>query len=215
MAIGFALLLGFHFPENFRQPYLSVSITDFWRRWHISLSSWLRDYLYIPLGGNRRGSFRTYLNLILTMMLGGLWHGASWNFVIWGTYHGGLLAAERMTGLNRLRTGPWRLPHLPATVFTFALVCIGWVFFRASSFPDAIHVLGGMLIWKGRWPIEPALSILAAIALAIALLEQRTSLADYFSRCPTLLFTSGLGLLLFCTEMFSPEAGHPFIYFQF
>ncbi len=215
MAIGFALLLGFHFPLNFRQPYLSISITDFWRRWHISLSTWLRDYLYIPLGGNRRGRARTYLNLILTMALGGLWHGASWNFVIWGGYHGGLLALERMSGLNRFRTGPWRLMHLPATLLTFALVCIGWVFFRAISLPDALHVLAGLLVWKGRWPLEPALSALAGFSLLITLLEQRTSLADYFGRCPPILFASGLGLLLFCTEMFSPEASHSFIYFQF
>jgi alginate O-acetyltransferase complex protein AlgI len=98
MAIGMALLLGFHFPVNFRRPYLAFSITDFWHRWHMSLSRWLRDYLYIPLGGNRHGRLMTYRNLMLTMLLGGLWHGASWNFVIWGGYHGGLLSVERMMG---------------------------------------------------------------------------------------------------------------------
>src|SRR5579863_624435 len=95
IAIGVALLFGFHFPENFRRPYLSASITEFWRRWHMTLSRWLRDYIYISLGGNRRGAWRTYLNLMLTMLIGGLWHGASWNFVIWGGYHGALLAVER------------------------------------------------------------------------------------------------------------------------
>src|SRR5262249_13371342 len=95
MAIGMAALLGFHFPLNFRRPYLASSITDFWRRWHMSLSRWLRDYLYIPLGGNRHGTLMTYRNLMLTMLLGGLWHGASWNFVIWGGYHGALLSLER------------------------------------------------------------------------------------------------------------------------
>ena len=96
MAIGMAKLLGFHFPVNFRRPYLASSITDFWHRWHISLSRWLRDYLYIPLGGNRHGRLETYRNLMLTMLLGGLWHGASWNFVVWGGYHGALLSFERM-----------------------------------------------------------------------------------------------------------------------
>src|SRR5450631_1251387 len=96
MAIGMAKLCGFHFPINFRRPYLAGSVTDFWRRWHISLSTWLRDYLYIPLGGNRHGSVQTYRNLILTMLLGGLWHGASWNFAIWGGYHGVLLSVERL-----------------------------------------------------------------------------------------------------------------------
>ena len=98
MAIGMALLLGFHFPLNFRRPYLAFSITDFWHRWHMSLSGWLRDYLYIPLGGNRKGVWKTYRNLMVTMLLGGLWHGASWNFVIWGGYHGLLLSLERIAG---------------------------------------------------------------------------------------------------------------------
>ncbi len=105
IAIGVALLFGFHFPENFRRPYLSASITEFWRRWHMTLSRWLRDYIYISLGGNRRGALRTYLNLLLTMLLGGLWHGASWNFVIWGGYHGVLLAIERMVWGRREHTG--------------------------------------------------------------------------------------------------------------
>ena len=106
MAIGMAKLLGFHFPVNFRRPYLASSITDFWHRWHISLSRWLRDYLYIPLGGNRHGRLQTYRNLMLTMLLGGLWHGASWNFVVWGGYHGALLSIERMfRRKNAPRTG--------------------------------------------------------------------------------------------------------------
>src|SRR5207247_652723 len=123
MAIGMAKLFGFHFPANFRRPYLAASITEFWRRWHISLSTWLRDYLYIPLGGNRHGTLKTYRNLMLTMLLGGLWHGASWNFVIWGGYHGALLSAERVYGMER--RGPLH------AVSTFALVMIDWVFFRA------------------------------------------------------------------------------------
>src|SRR5262249_24437449 len=101
MPIGFARILGFRFPVNFRQPYLAISITDFWQRWLISLSSWLRDYLYIPLGGNRHGRLMTYRNLMLTMLLGGLWHGANWNFLIWGGYHGSLLSLERALGQSK------------------------------------------------------------------------------------------------------------------
>ncbi len=134
IAIGCALLLGFHFPINFRRPYLAVSITDFWRRWHISLSSWLRDYLYIPLGGNRKGRLKTYRNLLITMLLGGLWHGANWTFIAWGAYHGLLLAIERMFGVGRNADRSRLILVLPRIVLTFGLVCIGWVFFRAQSF---------------------------------------------------------------------------------
>ena len=127
IAVGLGLMFGFLVVENFVSPYQARSITDFWRRWHISLSSWLRDYLYVPLGGNRKGAARTYLNLMMVMLLGGLWHGASWNFVIWGAIHGSMLAFERMQGKN----SPYR--HLPAflqVAVTFAIVCIAWVFFR-------------------------------------------------------------------------------------
>ena len=135
MAIGLGLMLGFVFAKNFDSPYCARSVTDFWRRWHISLSSWLRDYLYVPLGGNRRGSARTYINLILVMLLGGLWHGASWNFVIWGGIHGAMLAAERYHG----KTGPFhRLPHPVQVGFTFAVVVVAWVFFRAKDLPSAL-----------------------------------------------------------------------------
>src|SRR5579863_8090419 len=141
IAIGIALLLGFHFPENFRRPYLSASITEFWRRWHMTLSRWLRDYIYITLGGNRRGRVRTYANLMATMLIGGLWHGASWNFVIWGGYHGTALALERMVwGREELKG----LIRIPLTVLTFGIACIGWVFFRAKTLSGALYVVGQM-----------------------------------------------------------------------
>ena len=127
MAIGMALLLGFHFPVNFRRPYLAQSITDFWRRWHISLSTWLRDYLYVPLGGNRHGEWMTYRNLMITMLLGGLWHGASWNFLIWGGYQGALLSLERPFRSRRAER-PWSLLSVPKWLLTFGLAMIGWVF---------------------------------------------------------------------------------------
>jgi len=136
MAIGLGLMLGFVFAKNFDSPYLATSVTDFWRRWHISLSSWLRDYLYIPLGGNRRGVVRTYINLILVMLIGGLWHGASWNYVIWGGIHGSMLAAERFHGKH----GPFhRLPRPVQVGFTFLIVVVAWVFFRAKTLPAAIE----------------------------------------------------------------------------
>ena len=141
MAIGLGLLLGFRFPENFRSPYRAESITDFWRRWHISLSTWLRDYLYIPLGGNRKGRRRTYVNLSLTMLLGGLWHGAQWQFVVWGAYHGVLLAVERALGKRGLLPG---LPRPVRIAFTFVLVLVGWVFFRAPSLGHPTTYLGCM-----------------------------------------------------------------------
>ncbi|MGL5273002.1 MAG: MBOAT family O-acyltransferase, partial [Phocaeicola sp.] len=140
IAIGLALLLGFHFSINFNSPYQSESITEFWRRWHISLSSWLKDYLYIPLGGNRKGTFRMYLNLLLTMLLGGLWHGASWVFVIWGAWHGILLVIDKLkqvyfpSNIEKNRNSfVVKLKRVGNVFLTFNLVCIGWVFFRADS----------------------------------------------------------------------------------
>src|SRR5258706_230879 len=139
IARGSAQMLGFHFMVNFRQPYLAASLQDFWRRWHISLSSWLRDYLYIPLGGSRHGHFNTYRNLMLTMLLGGLWHGANWTFVMWGGYHGLLLAMHRMFG------DVWdRMPAVARRSATFFLVVIGWVFFRSDNFSMALTLLNHM-----------------------------------------------------------------------
>ena len=138
MAIGLGLMLGFVFAKNFDSPYRSKSITEFWRRWHLSLSTWLRDYLYIPLGGNRKGSVRTYINLALVMLLGGLWHGASWNFLIWGGIHGGYLAFERAQGKESIYH---KLPALLQVLITFFIVLIAWVFFRADTLPDAAQYL--------------------------------------------------------------------------
>ncbi len=144
MAIGIALLLGFHFPQNFNSPYKSDSVTDFWHRWHISLSTWLRDYLYISLGGNRRGKLRTYINLILTMLLGGLWHGASWNFIVWGALHGVALAFHKLfrsvSGRARdYRSSGWR--KVAAVVLTFHFVCFCWIFFRNTTFEGSLTMI--------------------------------------------------------------------------
>ncbi len=143
VAIGIAKWLGITIPANFNSPYKSTSISDFWRRWHISLSSWLRDYLYIPLGGNRHGTLRTYINLFITMLLGGLWHGASWNFILWGGLHGGALAVHKIWS-NITKTKPeqereWT--RIVSIIFTFHVVCFGWIFFRASSFDLAFQMI--------------------------------------------------------------------------
>lgn len=144
MAIGLGLMLGFVFAKNFDSPYKSLSITEFWRKWHISLSTWLKDYLYIPLGGNRRGEVRTYINLALVMLLGGLWHGASWNFLIWGGIHGGYLAFERAQGKTSIYH---KFPKLGQLLITFFIVVIAWVFFRADNLPAAWRYLGCMFHW--------------------------------------------------------------------
>ena len=145
IAIGLALWMGFYIPQNFNAPYAASSMSDFWRRWHISLSQWLRDYLYIPLGGNRKGERRTYLNLMVTMLLGGLWHGAAWNFVAWGGLHGLFLAAERLLGIRPRpgARGGWGLGLILRRLLIFHLVCVTWVLFRAD-FKRAKQILGAM-----------------------------------------------------------------------
>jgi alginate O-acetyltransferase complex protein AlgI len=141
IAIGLGLMLGFMFPKNFDSPYHAQSITEFWRRWHISLSTWLRDYLYVPLGGNRKGRARTYVNLFLVMLLGGLWHGAAWNFVVWGGLHGVLLGLERVRGRAAIYGA---LPAPIRTALTFVIVLVTWVFFRSPDLPHAMRYLGDM-----------------------------------------------------------------------
>jgi D-alanyl-lipoteichoic acid acyltransferase DltB (MBOAT superfamily) len=216
MAIGMALLLGFHFPENFRRPYLAASITDFWRRWHMSLSRWLRDYLYISLGGNRRGNWRTWRNLILTMLLGGLWHGASWKFALWGGYHGVLLAVERVA-----RNVPpprwWRAAYPLRVAATFALVSIGWVFFRAPNLHDSLLVIGrlfrgpaGAVLWQ-RWHWD---LMLATLALAIA--EERWAWFDRLAVAPAWAYGTAVAMLLLAVELIGvTDITVPFVYFQF
>ncbi|MEQ8926722.1 MAG: MBOAT family O-acyltransferase [Fulvivirga sp.] len=140
-AIGIARILGFHLPKNFRFPYAASGFSDFWRRWHISLSTWLRDYLYIPLGGSKEGQLRTYQNLMMTMLIGGLWHGASWTFVVWGGLHGVFLTIERFV---RIMIPSLRIPEFIRIIGVFFLVCITWVFFRAVSFEQAWYLLKAM-----------------------------------------------------------------------
>ena len=154
MAIGLGLMMGFRFMENFNQPYISQSITEFWRRWHISLSSWLRDYLYVPLGGNRGGTFNTYRNLFLTMLLGGLWHGANWTFLIWGAWHGVALCVNHGWRVLRGQRESTLAGRFAAGALTFLVVVIGWVFFKAASVEAALRVLGGMTHFTAFTPAE-------------------------------------------------------------
>lgn len=165
MAIGTAKTIGYDLPENFALPYLSTSLTEFWRRWHITLSTWLRDYLYIPLGGNRLGEARTYLNLMLTMLLGGLWHGASWNFVIWGGLHGAALAAHR---LLRSRFPTQSLPTALGMIGTFVFVSLAWVPFRVQTLGQSVAYVTGMLRWQAglRWLSVELAYLLGIVAVA-------------------------------------------------
>ena len=169
IARGSAQILGFHFMVNFRQPYFADSIQDFWRRWHISLSTWLRDYLYIPLGGNRNGERQTYRNLLLTMLLGGLWHGANWTFVAWGAIHGGSLAIERK--LTRGRELALAIPKWLKRILIFHLVCLSWIFFRAASLAEAWAMLKGSTHWNWRPEFPAAFLFLALFSVPLFLLD--------------------------------------------
>ncbi len=156
MAIGIGLMLGFRFAENFNYPYVANSVTDFWRRWHISLSTWFRDYLYIPLGGNRNGSVRTYLNLMIVFLLCGLWHGASWTFVLWGAMHGTFLIIERVGFIRALKlAGPM------AHVYTIFAVLFSWVLFRADSVAQATSFMAAMTAFAGEWKLDGSVRLLA------------------------------------------------------
>ena len=235
MAIGLGLFFGFHFLENFNFPYKALSITDFWRRWHISLSTWFRDYVYIPLGGNRGGEARTYRNLLIVFFLCGLWHGAKWTFIFWGAFHGLLLIAERM-GLGRRVSGWWRpLQHF----YVLLVVIIGWVFFRADTLTIAGQTLKAMAF------LSPALSTPTSIhmvfgpeAKVVLLLgmifaldlprqfstwassktrPQRTSVAGFGTRyvLPTVFQAYLFFLFLLCVMKLAVGTYNPFIYFRF
>jgi D-alanyl-lipoteichoic acid acyltransferase DltB (MBOAT superfamily) len=215
IAIGVALLLGFQFPQNFNSPYAAVSLQDFWRRWHMTLSRWLRDYLYIPLGGNRKGTLITYRNLMLTMVLGGLWHGAAWTFVIWGAIHGIGLALERALG--------WR-PTSPAAkwfgrLLTFHVVCFAWIFFRADSFARAVTVLERLFTAWGQPSPLVTTSVVLAIVVGIAGQYVRpsalTGLLRGFGRLPVPAQAAAVAVCLMLINTLGPAGVAPFIYFRF
>ncbi|HEX2196806.1 MAG TPA: MBOAT family protein [Actinomycetota bacterium] len=220
IARGVSRLFGIELMLNFREPYLSRSITEFWRTWHISLSAWLHDYLYVPLGGNKRGRLNTYRNLILTMLLGGLWHGANWTFVVWGGLHGLLLAIHRAFGgyVPRGDPEPYRWRHAPAAVVTFATVTVLWVFFRADSLTAAFDYLSGMA--TGAWGVvdlDAAVVILASALFVLVLdVSQRITGADaVILRWPAVARGASVAFLLLTIVVWSGGSAKPFIYFQF
>ncbi|HLG19341.1 MAG TPA: MBOAT family O-acyltransferase [Bdellovibrionota bacterium] len=215
MAIALARSLGFTFPENFRMPYLSLNVTEFWQRWHITLSNWLRDYLYISLGGNRKGKRRTYVNLFITMALGGLWHGASWNFVIWGVLHGSALALHRMLSRDLKTPLLTHMPNWLAWLLTYAFVCFCWVFFRAPTLVDAALILRKIVTWDSYGVGWYYTGVLLWIPVII--------LANWIGRhkgLPQLSLTSFRGafallMIVLALIAFAPLQSSPFIYFQF
>ncbi len=219
MAIGLGLMLGFVFPKNFDSPYRARSITDLWRRWHLSLSTWLRDYLYIPLGGNRKGEARTYLNLAAVMLLGGLWHGASWNFVIWGGIHGAMLAAERAMGKKSFYA---RLPGVVKVAITFVIVLFTWVFFRAPDLPTALSYCATML---GFGPSQAGAGLVAGVIYQpyyiVTVLAAGTIVWalpqtwDFTRRVTWPKVAATLGVLLIAITALTTQTFNPFIYFIF
>lgn len=216
MAIGIAALLGYSFPRNFDQPYRAGSMQSFWRRWHISLSSWLRDYLYVPLGGGRKGLVSSSLNVFITMVLGGLWHGAAWTFLAWGALHGGVQVVER---IGRAAFGDRRVIHpVLGVLITFHIVCLGWILFRAENFDMAMQVLIGL----GRWwqpmvMVTPLLLTLIVGGLAMHWLPPRAieGVAERLKTAPSLTLALLLGVAFLLVEAVRPDGVAPFIYFQF
>lgn len=226
MAIGIGHMLGFTYPRNFDRPYSSTSVTEFWRRWHMSLSSWFRDYVYIPLGGNRGAPWRTWLNLSIVFLLCGLWHGAAWTFVMWGAWHGFLLVLER-AGLGRALN---RLPAVLGQMYTLVMVMLGWVFFRADDVPTALAFVRTMFggahleIAAHPWQVDVGPAQWAALLLGAAFSAWRPSLpkseslpepatvvsAGHWAQWPVLL-----AAYVLCTASIAAGTYNPFIYFRF
>ncbi len=215
IAIGAARMMGIELPENFDKPYLAASIREFWRRWHISLSTWLRDYLYIPLGGNRKGETRTYLNLMITMLLGGLWHGAGWSWVAWGGAHGLALGGERLLGVSK---DPPRRPvrRLLRWFLAFHFVCLTWVLFRARSLERAGIILSRILTMApGEIQVgaKPVLFLLVLLAAEVGRVRERWTAA--LGRRPALARWAAYGAALVFLLVFAKVPNPEFIYFQF
>lgn len=221
-AIGVALCLGFSLPDNFRFPYAAVGFSDFWRRWHISLSAWLRDYLYIPLGGNRKGNLRTYANLMTTMLLGGLWHGAAWTFVVWGGLHGAFLAAERWLKARFGGDELWRRwgPRLFLGLLTYFLVNLTWVFFRAQDFATAWRMIDTMLTFNmDGEKVLPTIDIILVCTVIPAMLlvhgfMRNRLLHEVVAAVPRWLVGTVWGAMLFLIIITQGQS-NAFIYFQF
>lgn len=217
IARGSARLFGIQLSLNFTEPYLARSITEFWRRWHITLSTWLRDYLYIPLGGNRQGTVRTYRNLMLTMLLGGLWHGAAWTFVVWGGLHGLLLAWERLRGVARAPDAGFEPADIVRVIVTFHLVCLGWIFFRAASFTDAWTILTGIVTFQSGDELAAValVPVLASITIVMDLTRRSRLTAPAFHRWPAVRQGAVFAIATLGVVIASGGPATQFIYFQF
>ncbi|MBA4210034.1 MAG: MBOAT family protein [Parvibaculum sp.] len=231
IAIGVAALLGYRFLENFNQPYRAASLQDFWRRWHISLSTWLRDYLYVPLGGNRHGEARTYRNLFLTMFLGGIWHGAAWTFVFWGAFHGAMLGIERYARRKIEEFAPAHTDpggalsalgnsarHIVGIFWTFHLVCFAWIFFRADSFQTAASYIAGFARFgEPSQYVTPFAVGLILLAMVFQFTPQHLGrwIARGVQYLPSPLLALLLGGGIWLIWAVAPEGVAPFIYFQF
>ena len=219
IAIGIAALLGYRFQRNFDQPYRSPTLREFWRRWHISLSTWLRDYLYLPLGGSRHGRLRTYLNLFVTMMLGGLWHGASLNFLVWGMLHGGGLAIERLCSeVTNFSPSKNRLIKGLSIIFVFHFVCLCWIFFRAKDFARVEEMISGLADWSAPTQLlTPFLAILLLLGIAMHFTPRDLLIRGdrVFHRLPVWTIGIASGIVLLAIEILGGDGSAPFIYFQF
>jgi len=219
IAIGLALLLGLEFPKNFNYPYLATSFQDFWRRWHMTLSRWLRDYLYISLGGNRHGLARTMASLMTTMILGGLWHGASWNFVVWGALHGAYLVLERLV-MSKIHW--WQSQWLPIVwlrwFVVFHMICFAWIFFRAPDFAASlqiIHKIAGVFTTSFDGIDFGALTSLLLGLIAMHLLMSHFDIKQRLSRAGIWPFSFFVAAMILLLIWFTPAKTVPFIYFQF
>ena len=226
IAIGSALLLGFHFPANFNAPYAATTLQDFWRRWHISLSSWLRDYLYIPLGGSRGGGGRTAANLFLTFLLGGLWHGAAWTFLLWGAFHGAYLVVERQVRGWLRRPGKSAPPSSFAVawlgrIWIFHVVCFSWILFRGGRVENVGAMLEGLFRWRAAVPAVESWGALSVVLVAVGLATQGLDgdrlwrVARKVSAWPAWALAAGAAVALTLILALGPEGVAPFIYFQF
>ena len=212
MAIGLGKMLGFSFPENFRYPYVSLSVKEFWRRWHLSLSTWFRDYLYIPLGGSRRGTGRTLLNLLIVFALCGLWHGANWTFLLWGLWHGLFLCLERLSFMKKLQEA---LPKWVRWCYTALVVLLGWVLFRADSLALALQYAGNLFSLEGVWisevlTVQSGAALLAGIVCCLPLPRPRQN-----ALTETVYTLIALALLAACALCLAGGTYNPFIYFRF
>jgi len=220
MAIGLGRIMGFEFPENFNQPYRAKNITEFWRRWHMTLSRWFRDYVYIPLGGNQKGQFRTFSNLLIVFFLCGLWHGASYTFIVWGLYHGLLLVVERaLSSRYGYMTSGWC-----GQILTFILVVIGWVIFRSADLSQATHYISVMFGFADKSSslesIKLILTLDKKVYLVIAVISsiypiERIMIRSNPSNILVLQGFASVVIFAFCTALIAANGFNPFIYFRF